>query len=245
NGGVGIPHRSPVKRNERKEKLRVESLGSSTLKASLISAFDKLDAPSGGQPKNPSHEPARTVTPEPLVDHTTQSENNEGGCDTVCEQESDFQQKRGDMPPATPLATESERLFNNWSIAMDKLMYPFLDYLSDTTGKKLNRPPNVMVPTCSQKPSCPTKAHTILVLVHDCFEELVVEACECDPVSCVLVRHGLFPTSPVQPRMAISIALLDLYQALFERSCDAVMAFTDALHTFYKRRGFVHRNAKV
>jgi hypothetical protein len=45
--------------------------------------------------------------------------------------------------------------------------------------------------------------------------------------------------------MAIYIALLDLYQALFERSCDAVMAFTEALHNFYKRRGFVHCNGKV
>jgi hypothetical protein len=39
--GVGIPHRSPVKRSELKEKQRVESLGSSTLKISLFDALDK------------------------------------------------------------------------------------------------------------------------------------------------------------------------------------------------------------
>ncbi|KAH6904045.1 hypothetical protein BKA70DRAFT_1109927 [Coprinopsis sp. MPI-PUGE-AT-0042] len=74
------------------------------------------------------------------------------------------------------------------------------------------------------------------------FEEVTVQSCECDPVGCILVRHGLFPTSPIQPRMAVSISLLDLYQALFERSCDAVTAFTDAMHTYYKRRGFVYCN---
>jgi len=54
----------------------------------------------------------------------------------------------------------------------------------------------------------------------------------------VLVRNGLFPTAPSQPRIAISIHLLDFYRALFERSCDAVTAVVSALHTFYKQRGF-------
>ncbi|KAG6887512.1 hypothetical protein C0992_011981 [Termitomyces sp. T32_za158] len=42
-----------------------------------------------------------------------------------------------------------------------------------------------------------------------------------------------------EPRMAISVHLLDFYRALFERSCDAVNAMASALNTFYSRRGFV------
>jgi hypothetical protein len=45
--------------------------------------------------------------------------------------------------------------------------------------------------------------------------------------------------------MAVSIPLLDFYQALFEKSCDAVNAFAGALNTFYAHRGFVSLNAKV
>lgn len=45
--------------------------------------------------------------------------------------------------------------------------------------------------------------------------------------------------------MAVSINLLDFYQALFEKSCDAVNALASALNTFYTRRGFISLNAKV
>ena len=54
----------------------------------------------------------------------------------------------------------------------------------------------------------------------------------------MLVRNGLFPTAPLQPRMAMSIELLDLYTAIFERSCDAVNAMAAALNSLYTWRGF-------
>jgi hypothetical protein len=38
--------------------------------------------------------------------------------------------------------------------------------------------------------------------------------------------------------MAVSVELLAFYQALFERSCDAVNALSHALHSHYTRRGF-------
>ena len=59
------------------------------------------------------------------------------------------------------------------------------------------------------------------------------------------MRNGLFPTAPLQPRMAISVVLLELYHALFERSCDAVNALSSALVTFYRRRGYQVLSAKV
>ncbi|KAG2058673.1 hypothetical protein BDR06DRAFT_862318, partial [Suillus hirtellus] len=54
----------------------------------------------------------------------------------------------------------------------------------------------------------------------------------------VLVLHGLFPTSPSQPWMAVSVDLLSFYCALFERSCDAINALASALKIHYSRQGF-------
>ncbi|KAJ6533961.1 hypothetical protein DFH09DRAFT_1405699 [Mycena vulgaris] len=54
----------------------------------------------------------------------------------------------------------------------------------------------------------------------------------------LLVRNGVFPTSPSQPRTGVSIDFLEIYRALFERSCDAITALAAALHTIYDRRGF-------
>ena len=50
--------------------------------------------------------------------------------------------------------------------------------------------------------------------------------------------NGFFLASPVKPRMAVSIHLLDFYFALLERSGDAITAMSAALRTFYSRRGF-------
>ncbi|KAG2358146.1 hypothetical protein BDR07DRAFT_1260798, partial [Suillus spraguei] len=47
----------------------------------------------------------------------------------------------------------------------------------------------------------------------------------------VLLHHGLFPTAPSQPHMAISTDLLAFYRALFERSCNAIHALAHALVT--------------
>ena len=70
-------------------------------------------------------------------------------------------------------------------------------------------------------------------------------SCECQDVLQTLVCNGLFPTSPSQPRVAVSIELLDFYRCLFERSCDAVNALAGALDNSYTRRGFHYRNSKV
>jgi CxC1 like cysteine cluster associated with KDZ transposases len=72
-----------------------------------------------------------------------------------------------------------------------------------------------------------------------------MESCECIDMFQVLVSNGLFPTSPSKPRMAVSISLLDFYDALFNRSCDAVNAMASALNSHYTQRGFVLLNSKV
>jgi len=59
------------------------------------------------------------------------------------------------------------------------------------------------------------------------------------------VQNGLFPTAPSQARIAISIELLQFYQCLFERSCDAINALSRALQAFYVHRGYVLTNIFV
>ncbi|KAJ7593150.1 hypothetical protein C8J56DRAFT_780606, partial [Mycena floridula] len=58
------------------------------------------------------------------------------------------------------------------------------------------------------------------------------------------VRHGLFPTAPLRPRIAVSKPLLDFYKALFGRSCDAVHAIAGALNAAYERNGYFLLNQR-
>lgn len=77
------------------------------------------------------------------------------------------------------------------------------------------------------------------------FRTIQVPHCACRPIHQVLVHHGLFPSAPQQPRITVSLELLGLYRAMFERSCDAVNALANALHSFYTRRGFHVLDAEV
>ncbi|KAI6144434.1 hypothetical protein BKA82DRAFT_3983165, partial [Pisolithus tinctorius] len=54
----------------------------------------------------------------------------------------------------------------------------------------------------------------------------------------VLLHSGLFPTTPSQPCIVISVELLGFYHALFECSCDSINALASALNTHYECRGF-------
>ena len=59
---------------------------------------------------------------------------------------------------------------------------------------------------------------------HSRFLDLIrteFHICNCVSLPQILIRNGLFPTAPFLPRMAVSIDLLDLYSALFDRSADA------------------------
>jgi hypothetical protein len=84
----------------------------------------------------------------------------------------------------------------------------------------------------------------VLIFVED-VATYDLQSCECQSGPQVLVQNGLFPTAPAQPRIAVSLALLELYHALFERSCDAVNALSLALLTYYMRRGYRVLNRKA
>ena len=95
---------------------------------------------------------------------------------------------------------------------------------------------------CVPSHLCPLYTHTDLSLD---IKPVQFRSCEYISLPQALVRNGLFPTSPLQPRIAVSVDLLDFYFSIFERSADAVTALAGALKTMYRRRGFFILNAKV
>ncbi|KAG2336107.1 hypothetical protein BDR05DRAFT_978861 [Suillus weaverae] len=110
--------------------------------------------------------------------------------------------------------------YSSWKMLIPFLIEPHLKYSARTLATALEITPRV-ISACATL-SCPQKRTSITCLFFD-----------------ILLHHGLFPTAPSQPLMAVSIELLSFYRALFEWSCDAINALASALKTHYSRRGFV------
>lgn len=168
---------------------------------------------------------------------------------------------RRTLPDAT-----AHELYDRWIARLPSLVSSLSLYVTRTTGVHLE-PITSLKSTCMKgQLTCHRKTSTIMCLFFDRtftislfvlttavitiifnpdFKNFNIESCECVDIFHVLVSNGLFPTSPLRPRMAVSINLLDFYDALFERSCDAVNAMASALNTYYTRRGFVLLNAQV
>ncbi|KAF8452783.1 hypothetical protein L210DRAFT_3608606 [Boletus edulis BED1] len=121
-----------------------------------------------------------------------------------------------DIPP--PRAPNPARRFDNWKKVIPTLVEPYMQYVAGTHGKPIH-PPSDTLSLCAQ--ACEKKKNVLTCLYVD-----------------LLVRFGLFPSAPSQPRIAVSADLLSFYRALFERSCDAVNALASALNAHYLRRGF-------
>ncbi|KAI5991333.1 hypothetical protein EDC04DRAFT_2872922 [Pisolithus marmoratus] len=64
----------------------------------------------------------------------------------------------------------------------------------------------------SKRASSTNKVTNLLCLFFD-------HDCDCSTLPQTLISHGLFPTTPFQPWMAMSVELLSFYHALFEQSC--------------------------
>ncbi|KAG2136082.1 uncharacterized protein EDB93DRAFT_1242431 [Suillus bovinus] len=114
----------------------------------------------------------------------------------------------------------TDLLYSSWKTLIPFLIEPHLKYLARTLVTALEITPRV-ISACATL-LCPQKRTPITCLFFD-----------------ILLHHGLFPTAPSQPHMAVSIKLLSFYRALFERSCDAINALVSALKMHYSRRGFV------
>ncbi|KIK11720.1 hypothetical protein PISMIDRAFT_122242 [Pisolithus microcarpus 441] len=109
----------------------------------------------------------------------------------------------------------------SWQAVIRTIIDPFIKYTTATLGKPL---PSLGSPLSS------------------CFMSINISSCNCSTLHQTLISHGLFPTAPSQPQMAMSVELLSFYCALFEHSCDAINALATALSMYYSRQGFCMTN---
>ncbi|KAI9066824.1 hypothetical protein FKP32DRAFT_1621557, partial [Trametes sanguinea] len=123
-----------------------------------------------------------------------------------------------------------------WLSLIPAVLEDYNSYLQSAHGRTVRVKPDWSF-SCPSG-TCYVQTSLMLCLHFDFLVSVQVSFCDCRNISQRLVSNGLFPTSPSQPRVAISIDLLDFYFALFERSADAVSALASALKTFYERRGF-------
>ncbi|EGN94802.1 hypothetical protein SERLA73DRAFT_77540 [Serpula lacrymans var. lacrymans S7.3] len=135
------------------------------------------------------------------------------------------------------LELSAKRLHGSWKRLIPTLIRPQLDYRARTFGKTVDAPLETLS-LCTKRCS-PHKRVPVICLF---FDQIL--SCPCSTLPQILVHHGLFPTAPSQPRLAISIELLSFYRALFERSRGATKALSSALHTHYWRRGFKMTNSQ-
>lgn len=258
---------SPVKRRDpRKTKITVEiktnQIKSKKLRAELLKLTEQR-----------AQRRAQQSKPQ-VIDETIHIDTAEGWIDVDMEQEpapippdaqltpsveADPQVVNCHPPSRRTVPDKATTIqYDKWMSLLPKLQPFYLQQLSQTTGIPSSSQPILF--SCSSPKCTGMKTAKVLCLFLDCkfcqilernstaktdFEEKTVPFCRCHSLPVVLVQHGLFPSAPQQPRIAFSMILLDFYQALFERACNAVNAFSSALQSFYERRGFYIQNQQV
>ncbi|KAF7977559.1 hypothetical protein HWV62_3356 [Athelia sp. TMB] len=130
------------------------------------------------------------------------------------------------------------RLYHEWMNIIPTLVDDYIHYANITMGKPPGPSPEEIFREGCVCHDEKLKVVTLTCLYVDYYRIVKVYGCLCSPLHRQLVKNGLFPAAPSQPNIAVSLELLGLYRALFERSCDAVNALAQALHTHYTRRGF-------
>ncbi|KAJ7306984.1 hypothetical protein DFH08DRAFT_720183 [Mycena albidolilacea] len=245
--GPGAQHLSPLKARNNRKKKKVYGLGHEAHLARLRAELDALRGDAG-----PSEAPQPPLGHEmPVVPDEDASMDD--WVDEPLQERADFA-PLPPLPPAAPigpLPTRKERAEKNvrqqcasWTVLLPKLDEPYAQYQHDSHGQPPTFAPLSIAHDCTA--SCEALIHsTVQCLYISHTQQIRVITCQCMPVGVLLVRHGIFPASPTRPRTGVSIDLLEIYRALFERSCDAITALAAALHTIYDRRGFKVLSSRV
>ncbi|KAG6808047.1 hypothetical protein H0H92_005592 [Tricholoma furcatifolium] len=261
-GGLGKAFTSPIRRsNPKRPNPHVEPLGNALKRQRLLDQISAFQAATRRGPSSSNEAPAQDATPtgemsaissqvEANTDDNPQlEESSDNTMDDAATADADTPFSTFPEADASPSSRRmapnraSRSLYFRWNSVIPTLIHPFLTYSSTTTGQVPAIPQSLHSQCNNQCPSL--KSATLICLFHTPdFANISVTFCECQSLPQVLLLHGLFPTAPTNPRMAVFVHLLDFYQALFERTCDAVNALSHALNAYYQRRGFVLRNRK-
>ncbi|KAF5332294.1 hypothetical protein D9611_008142 [Ephemerocybe angulata] len=266
-GSIGNVYRSPTKkRNDRKTKLVVAAVGYDARRLRLQSLLESLNAGEAallGDDVRLLNQKDTAVEQDGDSDWEGEPMDVGGDLDLddcpasnhLDDDMSPAQEDLGDQTSSNPTKSQKERsqhsdlddknrLFQSWSNTINDICTPFLQYDTQTFGKKLSREDNLRH-DCSKEPGqCIQRTVEVVGLYADCWEKHAVQYCACETICQVLIRNGLFPCSPSMPRMAVEINLLALYRAQWEKACEAVNAISGALHSHYVRRGFPMINSK-
>ncbi|KAJ7118428.1 hypothetical protein C8R43DRAFT_1137360 [Mycena crocata] len=224
--GHGVHYTSPLRKKDSRHKTLVRAPGAARASAQLRANLSAMLKPPPAQtPQPPQAIPTDIQEPEDI----------------------EMPEWVEDSPPALqriPIPAgarhrlpATKRRQESWDALLPLLEEPLAYYQQATYGQ---RPPTISVLVQHE---CTTFCGQAVTASVQCLyvshvEQVQVATCACMPVAAVLVRHGVFPMSPSTHRTAVSIDLLEVYRALFERSCDAITALAAALHTIYDRRGF-------
>ncbi|KAG1789411.1 uncharacterized protein HD556DRAFT_1311373 [Suillus plorans] len=227
-------------RNRKKSQIVIELPGAEAKWRRLLAQMEHLMNPehhkASQSPSSPVNSTMKEV-PGPTENIPTDLNLNDTEIDMFGpETEPDFTAEQ--LPSGRRISPDksTDALYHSWSALIPTLVKPQVQYTARTHGQPLEQINEVISACVTLK--CAGKRTTLICLFFDRFSSIDVFSCNCSSLAQVLVHHGLFPTAPSQPRMAVSIDLLSFYRALFERSCDAINALASALKTYYSRRGF-------
>ncbi|KAK1220242.1 hypothetical protein PQX77_017007 [Marasmius sp. AFHP31] len=234
---------SPQKKRKKKNSLPVD-LGVQALR--LDSLRRKLE---GMGKRKPTSEPSSTSKIEsasnPPCSSTPHNDSamSEVDMDPLPASDHCYEDEDGALPPpsaCSPIRSsrkeEEEDKNGRWNAVLKTLVESLLGYLDRTAGKY---PEEVAPPAgpCSSG-ACVVEVATVQTIYFNYHRQTTFHYCRCQTLPQVLVAHGLFPTSPSQPRMAIALDLLEFYSTLCQHSSDAVTALASGLSLLYRRRGF-------
>ncbi|KAH7905288.1 hypothetical protein BJ138DRAFT_1017919 [Hygrophoropsis aurantiaca] len=222
---------SPRKsRDKRKTRTLISPPGKEKKRRELQETFQRLK--SGG--------PSSPIKPDSISDSFTYQESTDLVPDTSEHIQEDITSQSAPATPKRRTAPDdsAKRLYANWKSVIPTLCSFYITYYNNTSRKPLQQLDKIKT-ACDDR--CERKLSSITCLF---FDPINVISCKCVSIPQILVLHGLFPSAPSQPRIAISMELLTFYRALFERSCDAINALASALNNFYTRRGFRMTDSK-
>ncbi|KAK1225518.1 hypothetical protein PQX77_011537 [Marasmius sp. AFHP31] len=140
--------------------------------------------------------------------------------------------------PKKPQKTPEERAIQfdtEWRHLLTTLEDALITYRDQTYGQYPDPTPCPIYPCRTGQ--CHVVESSVHAYYYDHHRPILLKHCQCQSLAQMLVHNGLFPTSPSRHLNAISMRLLDTYQALCQRSSDAITALSGALGTIYRRYG--------
>ncbi|KAK1226507.1 hypothetical protein PQX77_010515 [Marasmius sp. AFHP31] len=241
---LGRPQPSPQKRRSKKRQQPVNLSIQHSRREALQRKFDAIR---GREPTKSSSDASNpeSSAPPPSSD-TTDVDPESMSIDTEPIETSSYPCELLDDPlppssacaPAPPSKKDEEAArTGRWKETLKLLVGPLLEYTDRTMGVNPEEVIHAAGSPC-RTGACVVEVTTLRVINFDHHRTKVFSHCRCQTLPQVLVTHGYFPSSPSQPRMAISIELLEFYRILCQQSSDAVTALANGLTMLYRRRGF-------